>query len=637
MLKFDGLEFRNLEEQVEKNAQDIQDFKDGNQSIAEFGITVLGVLEKITDLPATSENYGDAYLIGYSAPYDLQVWTRDVKNNTAKWVDMGSFPLAGPKGEKGAIGSIITDGAGTPASVPSSVNDYYINRTTGVWYTVRKTTSGALVWEESFSLKGEKGDRGLQGLQGVKGDRGAQGPTGPIGPQGPKGEKGDTGSSFTIVAKVASTDNLPAPSAVKPYEAYLVGNDTDGWDTYVVVGGVWTNLGKVQGVEGPAGPAGAGIDNLSNLDLTLGNSSIDYNTVDGLTINSTARFSYPGENHDVPMEVEIPITPGSGILIDKLVTEKLEIKADMPVVEITPGTATSGTFTAIQMATLAAKESLILRDGEYYYLNDSEHQAGYIIYSHVGLDNLNTTKIKNITITKSTSAWTLTETNVKDISVFSAAEIRITNLKSGYYHLTNTAVKKIYWNGSTNTTVYVNIPANQNPYLFVMSNGTVWKWYIVDATSSNKILKVIWGSTTTSEGTKSEFLFPSGTGSAGQVLTSNGSTSAPTFKAAGKGIPVLDSYDGFGQTGELILPNAGAGGWFYFFTLPGPGILFQVEINYSTPDQIFYIDTANDATYTLYTHYNGSYADPLIKLKARKKVGSGAWEDTTLGIYYKKL
>lgn len=637
MLKFDGLEFRNLEEQVEKNAQDIQDFKDGNQSIAEFGITVLGVLERIADLPATSENYGDAYLIGYSAPYDLQVWTRDVKNNTAKWVDMGNFPLAGPKGDKGEIGSIITDGAGTPSSVPSSVNDYYINRTTGVWYTVRKTTSGALVWEESFSLKGEKGDRGLQGLQGVKGDRGAQGPTGPIGPQGPKGEKGDTGSSFTIVAKVASTDNLPSPSAVKPYEAYLVGNDTDGWDTYVVVGGVWTNLGKVQGVEGPAGPAGAGIDNLSNLDLTLGNSSIDYNTVDGLTINSTARFSYPGENHDVPMEIEIPITPGSGISIDKLVTEQLEIKADMPVVTITPGTATSGTFTAIQMATLAAKESLILRDGEYYYLNDSEHQAGYLIYSHVGLDNLTTTKIKNITITKSTSAWTLTETNVKDISVISGTEIRVTNLKSGFYVLSSAQAKKIYYNGDTNTSSFLTVPSNQNPTLYCLNNGTVWKWYLADATSSNQLLKIIWGSTTKTSGTKKEFLMPGNTGSVGQVLTSTGATGAPIFKTADVKFPAIDTYDGFGQTGDLILPNAGAGGWFYFFTMPGPGILFQAETNYSTPDQIFYIDTANDTTYTLYTSYNESQADPLIRLKARKKVGSGAWTDTTLGIYYKEL
>ena len=64
MLQFGNKEFRNLEEQVEKNAQDIQDFKDGNQTIAEFGITVVGILTTAAELPAQGENYGDAYLIG---------------------------------------------------------------------------------------------------------------------------------------------------------------------------------------------------------------------------------------------------------------------------------------------------------------------------------------------------------------------------------------------------------------------------------------------------------------------------------------------------------------------------------------------------------------------------------------------
>ena len=49
MLKYGNKEFRNLEEQVGKNAQDIQDFKDGNQTIAEFGITVVGIVEGVCD------------------------------------------------------------------------------------------------------------------------------------------------------------------------------------------------------------------------------------------------------------------------------------------------------------------------------------------------------------------------------------------------------------------------------------------------------------------------------------------------------------------------------------------------------------------------------------------------------------
>ena len=153
MLKYGNKEFRNLEEQVGKNAQDIQDFKDGNQTIAEFGITVVGIVETASQIPAQGQNYGDAYLVGYSAPYDMRVWTRDVANNTAKWVDLGQFPLAGPKGDTGPIGSVITSGRGAPVSVPSSVNDYYIDKDTGNWYTVRKTSSGALLWEESFTLK----------------------------------------------------------------------------------------------------------------------------------------------------------------------------------------------------------------------------------------------------------------------------------------------------------------------------------------------------------------------------------------------------------------------------------------------------------------------------------------------------
>ena len=97
----------------------------------------------------------------------------------------------------------------------------------------------------------------------------------------------------------------------------------------------------------------------------------------------------------------------------------------------------------------------------------------------------------------------------------------------------------------------------------------------------------------------------------------------------------MDEYDGFGNTGELILPNGGAGGWFYFFIMPGPGILYQVETNFNTQDQIFYIDTANDTTYTLYTTYNNT--EKTITLNAHKKVGTGAWQAATLGIYYKAI
>ena len=77
MLQFGNKEFRNLDEQVEKNAQDIQDFKDGNQTIAEFGITVVGILATAAELPAQGENFGDAYILMAQAIAGSPNWSEE--------------------------------------------------------------------------------------------------------------------------------------------------------------------------------------------------------------------------------------------------------------------------------------------------------------------------------------------------------------------------------------------------------------------------------------------------------------------------------------------------------------------------------------------------------------------------------
>lgn len=323
-----GYDFLNALQAIERNKQDIQDFKDGNQTIAEFGITVVGTLTDASQLPVQGDNYGDAYLIGTETPYDMQVWTRDVANNTAKWVDLGAFPLQGPQGPKGDKGSYIYSGTTDPTFSPYRTNDIYINSVTGYWFVSAVDRDGNYVWQKRFSLKGEKGDRGEQGKQGVQGLKGDTGATGPIGPKGDKGDKGDTGSSFTIVGKVASTANLPDPSTVQSYQAYIVGNDTAGYDTYVVVDGVWTNLGKVQGVQGPAGPSGMGIDTLTDVNLTLGDTTVTYDTTDGIHINSTGRFTYSSGNKDATVDLAIPIIAGDNISIVKAAdSEKVTISA----------------------------------------------------------------------------------------------------------------------------------------------------------------------------------------------------------------------------------------------------------------------------------------------------------------------
>lgn len=343
MLKYGNRELRNLEDQVEKNAQDIEDFKNGNQTIAEFGITVVGVLATAAELPAQGENFGDAYLIGTSTPYDMRVWTRDVANSTAKWVDLGAFPLQGPKGNKGNIGSVIRADAGAPLNNPTSLYDFYLDTISGYWYTPYLNETG-YGWLKAFTLKGGKGDRGEQGKQGVQGLTGPQGKTGPIGPQGPKGNTGDVGPAFNVQGTLASSSNLPTPTAAmqdKGY-AYII-PDAQGTKHIWVIQGPeggpfsWVDVGAAGvGIQGPKGTDGVGLNTLTDTNLTYGNTTVTYNATDGIGINSTMRQTYDGTNHDSTVDMNIPLIPGAGIVIDKQDgSEKVEIKIDSNIVSKT--------------------------------------------------------------------------------------------------------------------------------------------------------------------------------------------------------------------------------------------------------------------------------------------------------------
>lgn len=78
------------------------------------------------------------------------------------------------------------------------------------------------------------------------------------------------------------------------------------------------------------GGGGGGIDTLINTDLTYGDVTVDYNTTDGMTITGTMRQTYEGGNHDSTMDLEIPIVPGKGIVIDKQSDkEQVGVKVDI--------------------------------------------------------------------------------------------------------------------------------------------------------------------------------------------------------------------------------------------------------------------------------------------------------------------
>lgn len=326
---------RNLPEQVKANQDDIQDFKDANQTIAEFGIYVQGVLSNASLLPETGENFGDAYLIGTKSPYDMRVWTRKDGGETGSWVDLGSFPLAGPKGDKGEIGSTIDTGNGDPTSIPTRADDYYINVTTGdLFASVYKASLQIYDWEKVGNLKGPRGERGERGYQGIQGPIGETGKTGPIGPQGVQGIQGPVGPAFNIQGTLTSTSQLPTPTAEMQDKGYCYRiPDSNGVPHIWVVQGAnevgpftWVDIG-VAGIQGQKGDAGEGINTLTDVNLTLGDTTVQYDTTDGVQITSTGRFTYADGQKDVTVDLDVPIKAGNNILIDKAAAgEFVEVK-----------------------------------------------------------------------------------------------------------------------------------------------------------------------------------------------------------------------------------------------------------------------------------------------------------------------
>lgn len=84
-----------------------------------------------------------------------------------------------------------------------------------------------------------------------------------------------------------------------------------------------------------------GINTLTDINLTLGDTTVQYDTTDGIQISSTARFTAQGTNHDAMMDIALPVVGKNGIVIDKAAdAEKIEISGKNFVLA-NPGT-TSG-------------------------------------------------------------------------------------------------------------------------------------------------------------------------------------------------------------------------------------------------------------------------------------------------------
>ena len=255
MLKFDGKEFRNLEEQVLKNKEDIAKHWSVDRVLADFGIKMLGRFDSYDDIKDfdEGENYGNAYLIGTEEPYDVYVWTRPDVNAgqpVAYWLDIGPISLVGPQGPEGPKGEegtqwFYTSDSTTVKNITGArVGDWMLFNSGAVFKITSVNENGTPTSRNNFAnIRGPQGERGPQGIQGMQGP---VGPQGVQGMQGPKGDTGDVGGLVNIAGILDNINQLPTPESLQnPTIAYLVGTNKD---LYIQVGltpetSVWQNTG----------------------------------------------------------------------------------------------------------------------------------------------------------------------------------------------------------------------------------------------------------------------------------------------------------------------------------------------------------------------------------------------------------
>lgn len=246
-LTIDGKVLRNLEEQVQKNKEDIAKHYAIDRSLANFGIKIVGTVLTENQLPdplTYQGEYGDGYAVGQTGAYVYYIFTRPDLNSghpDSYWLNVGSISIVGPQGPQGPKGDKGDTGESTrfyaSANYPLDANegDLYLG-TTGMVYEYVNND-----WIARTNI------RGPQGIQGIQGPRGIQGPQGETGPQGPRG---DVGGFISIAGILSSTNQLPLPSKLGNLTvAYLVGA-TEPYDLYIQIGetsaeATWNNVGPL--------------------------------------------------------------------------------------------------------------------------------------------------------------------------------------------------------------------------------------------------------------------------------------------------------------------------------------------------------------------------------------------------------
>lgn len=172
-----------------------------------------------------------------------------------------------------------------------------------------------------------------------------------------------------------------------------------------------------------------GINSLTGVNLTLGNTTVQYDTANGIQLNSTARFTGTSGNHDATMDLDLPVVGKDGIVIDKAAdSEKIEVSGKNLIKDPYPGVNDTGAGIVNYKST----ESAIWGMQFIRCTHSLTNNAGY--GAIVGYDNGGVIYAK----TTSNDPWSVVNKEyadnnflkVYDLGVIESGEVKIPGMRS---------------------------------------------------------------------------------------------------------------------------------------------------------------------------------------------------------------
>lgn len=273
----DGTVLRNLQEQVLKNKEDIQNHYNTTRTLELLDVRVIGTMETWEEPTGTFE-YGDAFFVGTEAPYSLYIYTRaDSTHPEPYWLAIEDLIVQGPEGKPLTWDDLTAEQKASLKGEPGTSTRWYSYPTANYGYTPSLLKDGdqrlevergdVYQWEtDKWVYKGSiKGKDGVSitnvrisnGQLLINYSNGVQTNLGQV--VGTNGKDGKDGRIITTITNIIAVlteynDNLASvydPATLEPNDAIVMPTPDSEGDysdhIWIIVNGVWTDGGPFTG------------------------------------------------------------------------------------------------------------------------------------------------------------------------------------------------------------------------------------------------------------------------------------------------------------------------------------------------------------------------------------------------------